>query len=298
MRNHSWLILLPLVGCSLPQPSAPSAEFLVADGPSTYWVTSGAAGIHARVSPLILTRAGGRFYEVFVSETTRSYQDAVFSAEPIYRRDLVTGDTTLLWEDPKIKSWEKIYLARNPSAQLLDPDEDSDDAAVALSATGEADIIGVVGPYVLYSHRSTIESSEMEQGDTTRGILDVGLAKPVGVTSLVSDSATISGGAVREGDLTRWRHHGYDVLARFDTTRRQSEMMLRDSRHHVWKLGYVNARLPRIFWLDEPRVDARIRPALVQAFEGALSDEEMSQLVANPRVEQRRRVSTPVARLQ
>ena len=298
MRNHSWLILLPLVGCSLPQPGPPSAEFLVADGGSTYWVTSGAAGIHARVSPLILTRAGGRYYEVFVSETTRSYQDAVFSAEPIYRRDLVTGDTTLLWEDSKIKSWEKIYLARNPSAQLLDPDDDSDDAAVALSATGEADIVGVVGPYVLYSHRSTIESPELEQGDTARGILDVGLAKPVGVASLVSDSASISGGGVREGELTRWRHAGYDVLARFDTTRRQSEMMLRDSRRHVWKLGYVNSRLPRIFWLDEPRVDARVRPALVQAFEGALSDEEMSQLVVNPRLEKRRRVGSPVALLQ
>lgn len=298
MRNHSWLILLPLVGCSLPAPGPPSAEFLVADGGSTYWVTSGATGIHARVSPLILTRAGGRYYEVFVAETTRSYLDAVFSAEPIYRRDLVTGDTTLLWEDSKISAWEKVYLARNPSAQLLDPDDDSDDGDVALSATGEAEIVGVVGPYVLYSHRSTIQSSEMEQADTARGILDVGLAKSVVVAQLVSDTASISGGAVREGGLTRWRHAGYDVLARFDSTRRQSEMMLRDSRHRVWKLGYVNSRVPRIFWLDEPRVDARVRPALVQAFEGALSDEEMSQLVSGPRLEKRRRVGSPAARLQ
>ncbi len=298
MRNHSWLILLPLLGCSLPQPGPPSAEFLVADGGSTYWVTSGTAGIHARVSPLILTRAGGRYYEVFVSETTRSYKDAVFSAEPIYRRDLVSGDTTLLWEDSKISAWEKVYLSRNPSAQLLDPDDDSDDAAVALSATGEADIVGVVGPYVLYSHRSTIESPEMEQGDTARGILDVGLAKSVGVASLVSDSASISGGGIRERELTRWRHAGYDVLSRYDSTRRQSEMMLRDSRRRVWKLGYVNSRVPRIFWLDEPRGDARVRPALVQAFESALSDQEMSQLVAGPRLEKLRRVGSPVTRLQ
>ena len=298
MRNQSWLILLPLIGCSLPQPKPPSAEFLVADGGSTYWVTSGATGIHARVSPLILTRAGGRYYEVFVSETSRSYQDAVFTAEPIYRRDLVTGDTTLLWEDKKISTWEKVYLSRNPAAQLLDPDEDGDDADVALSATGEADIVGVVGPYVLYSHSSMIQSPDMEQGDTTRGILDVGLAKSVGVASLVHDSASISGGGVREGEFTRWRHAGYDVLARFDSTRLQSEMMLRDSRHRLWKLGYVNSRVPRIFWLDEPRVDARVRPALVQAFEGALSDEEMAQLVAGPGPEKRRRLGSPAARLQ
>jgi hypothetical protein len=260
-------------------------------------VKSGATGIHARVSPLILTRAGGRYYEVFVSETTRSYQDAVFTAEPIYRRDLVTGDTTLLWEDKKISTWEKVYLARNPAAQLLDPDDDGDEGDVALSATGEADIVGVVGPYVLYSHSSIVQSPEMEQGDTTRGILDVGLAKSVGFASLVHDSASISGGGVKEGNFTRWRHAGYDVLARFDSTRLQSEMMLRDSRRRVWKLGYVNSRVPRIFWLDEP-VDARVRPALVQAFEGALSDEEMVQLVAQPRLEKRRRMGSPVARLQ
>ena len=279
MRNHSWLILLPLFGCSLPEPRPPSAEFLVADGGSTYWVKSGAEGIHARVSPLILTRAGGRYYEVFVGETTRSYQDAVFSAEPIYRRDLVSGDTTPLWEDTKISAWEKLYLARNPTAQLLDPDDDENSDAVALSATGEADILGVVGPYVLYTHRSTIESSDMERADTARGILDVRLAKTVPITAIVGDTASISGGGVREHNFTRWRHSGYDVLARFDSTRRQSEMMLRDARHRVWKLGYVNSRVPRIFWLDEPRVDARVRTAITRAFEGALSDDEMSQLV-------------------
>ena len=73
MRNHSWLLILPLMGCSLPSPSGhpPRAEFLVADGGSTFWVMSGPQGIHARVSPLILTRAGGRYYEVFVGETTK-----------------------------------------------------------------------------------------------------------------------------------------------------------------------------------------------------------------------------------
>ena len=128
MRNHSWLLILSLMGCSLPSPSGhpPRAEFLVADGGSTFWVTSGPQGIHARVSPLILTRTAGRYYEIFVGETTRSYQDAIFSAEPIYRRDLLSGDTTVLWKDPKINDWEKFYLAKNPAAQLLDPGDDND----------------------------------------------------------------------------------------------------------------------------------------------------------------------------
>src|SRR5512141_2811632 len=146
MRNRSWLVVLTLVGCSLPDPHPPAAEFLVADGGSTFWVTSGPAGIHARVSPLILTRTVNRYYQVYVAERIRTYQDAMFSAEPIYRRDIITGDSTLLWEDPKIDAWETVYLARHPSARPLDPDDDNQDD-VSLSATGESDILGVVGPY-------------------------------------------------------------------------------------------------------------------------------------------------------
>jgi hypothetical protein len=279
MQKYGWLILIPLTGCSLPEPRPPAGEFLVADGSSTYWVTSSQAGIHARVSPLILTRAGGRYYEVFVGESTRSYTDAIFSAEPIYRRDLVTGDTTILWQDPKINAWENVYLAHNPSAQLLDPDDDNEDA-VSLSATGESDILGVVGKYVLYTHRSMIQNAEVERADTARGIIDVGLGKDVPMSVLARDTASITGGGVREKGVTRWQHKGYEVIARFDPERAQTEMSLRDGRRHLWRLGYVNSPVPRIFWLDEPRIDARVRTALAQAFEGAMSDDDLSQLAS------------------
>ncbi len=278
MRNLRWLFVLPFFGCSLPAPQPPSAEFLVADGSSTYWVKSGPAGIHARVSPLILTRAAGRYYEVFVGESTRSYEDAYFSGEAIYRRDLMTGDSTVLWEDSRIGDWEKVYLARHPSARLLDPDEDAPD--VALSATGEADILGIVGPYVLYTHRSTLENSAMQHADTAKGIVDVRVAKPVPMAALARDTAAISDGGIRENGTVRWRHSRYDVIARFDTTRRETEVVLRDLRHREWTLGYVDSPVPRIFWLDEPRIDARVRTAISHAFEGALSDEDMSQLAS------------------
>lgn len=276
MRNLRWLVVLPLVGCSLPAPQPPAAEFLVADGSSTYWVKSGPGGIHARVSPLILTRAGGRYYEVFVGESTRAYEDAYFSGEAIYRRDLMTGDSAVLWEDARIDDWEKVYLARHPRARLLDPDEDTPD--VALSATGEADIVGIVGPYVLYTHRSTLDNSALQRADTARGIVDVRLAKPVAITALAQDTEAISGGGIREKGTVRWRHSGYDVIARFDTTKRETEVVLRDLRHREWTLGYVDSPVPRIFWLDEPRIDSRVRTAISHAFEGALSDEDMSQV--------------------
>lgn len=279
MRKLCWLVVLPLCGCALPAPAPPSAEFLVADGSSTYWVKSGRNGIHARVSPLILTKANGRYYEVFVGETTRSYEDAVFSAEPIYRRDLMTGDSSLVWEDAKIRAWEKAYLARNPAAHLLEPGDDPNDD-VSFSATGEADILGALGPYLLYTRRSTLENANVERADTARGVIDMRVGKPVSITALVNDTAALSGGGIREHDTVRWRHAGYDLVARFDSTRGQTQMIIRDLSHRQWTLGYVDSRVPRIFWLDEPRLDARVRTAIAQAFEGAMSDEETSQLVS------------------
>jgi hypothetical protein len=282
MRNQLWLVVLPFLGCSLPAPQPPSAEFLVADGSSTYWVKSSPAGIRARFSPLILARAGGRYYEVFVGESTRSYEDAVFSGERIYRRDLMTGDSTLLWQDAKIEAWEKVYLSRHPAAKLLESDADGNDD-VALSATGEADILGIVGPYVLYTHRSMLENSDVQSADTARGIIDVRLGKSVPITVLAHDTVAMSDGGIREKGLVRWRHSGYDVIARFDNEKRQTQVVLRDFHHREWTLGYVDSPVPRIFWLDEPRVDGRLRTAIANAFEGALLYEETLQLVSHDR---------------
>lgn len=278
MRTLCWLLILPLAGCSLPDPKPPAAEFLVADGSSTYWVKSGPSGIHARVSPLILTRAGGRFYEVFVGQSTRSYEDALFSGEPIYRRDLVTGESTLLWQDERISAWERAYLASHPAARLLDPDEESDD--VSVFATGESEILGIVGPFILYTHRSNLENLHSQRADTARGVIDVRIGKPVPIAALAIDTAAMSDGGVRENGGLRWRHAGYDVIARLDTTRNETQVILRDLRKNHWTLGYVKSPVPRIFWLDEKRVDPRIRSAIGDAFDGALSDEDLTQLAS------------------
>jgi len=278
MRSLSRLLLIPLAGCSLPAPKPPAAEFLVADASSTYWVRSGPRGITARHSPLILTSADNRFYEVFVGEVTRSYEDAIFIREPIYSRDLLTGRSRLIYEDVRISAWEKMYLSSNPEARLLDPDEDGSDA-VSITATGEADILAVAGPYVLFDRRATLERDDFQQSDSTRGAIDIRSGETVPLTSLVRDTALLGVGGVREGGLVKWRHSGYDVIARWDEERGETQVVLRDMRGHEWPLGYVNSRLPRIFWLDEPRVDRKIRSALSHAFEDARADDFDTQLV-------------------
>lgn len=281
MKSPRWLLFLPLMGCSLPAPTPPSAEFLVADAGSTYWVRSGPRGINARTSPLILTSADNRFYEVYVGEETRSYEDAIFTREPIYSRELLSGRKKLLWEEGKVTAWEKSYLTANPEARLLDPDEDGDDD-VSVAATGEAEILAVVGPYVLYDRHLTLEKENFEQSDSSRGAIDVRSGQAVPLEALVRDTAVLGAGAIRETNKVRWRHSGYDVIARWDDDRNESEVVLRDLRGHEWPLGYVGTRLPRIFWLDQPRVDPGLRRALLTAFDDARSDDYETQLVKLP----------------
>ena len=282
MKSPRWLLLLPLMGCSLPAPTPPSAEFLLADAGSTYWVRSGPRGINARTSPLILTSADNRFYEVYVDEETRSYEDAIFTREPIYSRDLLTGRKKLLWQEPRVTAWEKSYLTANPDARLLDPDEDgSDDVTVA--ASGESDILAVVGPYVLYDRHLTLEKENFEQSDSSRAAIDVRTGQTVALEAVVHDTSVLGAGVIREADKVRWHHSGYDVIARWDDERNESQVVLRDLRGHEWPLGYVGSRLPRIFWLDEPRVDPSLRRALLTAFDDARSDDYETQLVSYPR---------------
>ncbi|MEO6592801.1 MAG: hypothetical protein ABIO52_10795 [Gemmatimonadaceae bacterium] len=232
-----------------------------------------------RASPLILTTADSRFYEVYVAEVTRSYEDAIFTGEPIYSRDLLTGRKKILFEDNKVTAWEKMYLTGNPKARLLGPDEDgSDDVTVA--ATGETDILGVAGPYVLYNRRITLEKSDFEQSDSSRGAIDIRSGEIVPINALVRDTAVLGAGGLREGNLVRWRHAGYNVVARYDVSRAETIVALRDLRGREWPVGYVDSRLPRIFWLDEPRVDAKVRTALSHAFQSATQSNEDEQFAS------------------
>jgi hypothetical protein len=280
MRSSGLLLLLPLIGCSLPAPEPPLAEFLVADASTTYWVKSGPRGISARTSPLILTNADDRFYEVYVGEVTRSYEDAIFIREPIYRRDLLSGDSRILFEDTRISAWEKTYLQRNPDARLLEDEEDSY-ADVAVAATGESEILAVAGPYVLFDQWATLERENFTQADSGRTAIDIRSGQSIPLNALARDTAALGAGAVKDKEGIRWRHSGYDVLARWDDDRNETAIVLRDRRGREWPLGYVDTRLPRIFWLDQPRVEGKLRTALVTAFEEARADDVDTHLVRN-----------------
>src|SRR6267143_1131275 len=141
MRYPRLLFLLPvplaliLGRCTLPPPPPPTAEFLVSAGDQTYWVRSDNSGLRIRGSPLILARTGGRYYEIFVSEIDRSFPKALFSGERVFRRELATGDSAVIYDDTTIVRMSDAYHQTHPNARLLRPDDDPDDD-VDISAGG------------------------------------------------------------------------------------------------------------------------------------------------------------------
>ena len=271
---------LPQTETALPPPPPPIAEFLVSAGDQTYWVRSDNSGLRIRGSPLILARTGGKYYEIFVSEIDRSFPKALLSGERIFRRDLASGDSTLIYDDTAVVHLAEQYHRDHPRAPLLGPDDDPDDD-IDITAVGETDVLNVLGPYVAIEHRLSIErSDEHDLDDTTRAVIDLRNGKPVELDRMLRDPSVQE--AAGEGGMVnrRWKHDGYDVVSRYDTAHKMNALAMRDRRGREWKLGLVATSFVQIFWLDKPRVDAQTRHALARAFNDATAYGESIQQVS------------------
>ena len=281
MRHILLAVVALSIGCALPPPPPPVAEFLVSAGDQTYWVRSDNSGLRVRGSPLILARTGGRYYELFVGEVDRSFPRALLSGERVFRRDLATGDSALIFEDTAIVHLAEQYHRQHPAAPALGPDDDPEDD-VDITAVGETDILNVLGPYVALEHRLSIDraAQEDDSDDTTRTVIDLRTGKTVAFDRMLRDSTMQE--AAGEGGLVnrRWRHDGYDVVSRYDSVHKANTLVLRDRGGREWKLGMVESSFVQVFWLDKPRIDARTRRALAHAFNDATAYGERIQQVS------------------
>ncbi len=281
-----------LLSCSILPARPPVAEFLVTAANSTYWVKSGPTGVRVRSSPLILSRADGHFYELYVGELDRTFADAAFSGERVFRRDLATGDSVVISEDSAVLQRASAYHRRHPRAPLLSPDEDAD-RDVSYSVSGETDIVNVLGPYIALERRLTVEGKDLLADDTIRTVIDIRNGRMVALGAVAQDNASREAAGTAERAGRRWRNRGYDVIARFDSSGHSHALALQDSRGREWRLGYLRSRLVQIFWLDKPPLGQRTRSALTRAFNEATSYGESVQLVSHRK---HTRVRAPIAR--
>lgn len=178
---------LALVGaCSRERPRAPppATEFLVSAGDSTYWVRTGSGVPVMRGSPILLARYDGRFYEVYVTDDDRSYEDAVFVGQRLWRRDIQTGDSLLVWEDSLIPRLAQAWGEAHPDSRRLEPDEEEgDDPDRQVSA--ELSVLDVHGPVITFEYHADIEAKDVASWHTTRrGVIDLRAGRPATVSEL------------------------------------------------------------------------------------------------------------------
>jgi hypothetical protein len=256
--------------CSSRVPDPPDAEFLVATADSTFWVHSGERGIRIQAVPMTLAHFGGRFHEVFIADVDRSFDDAVFTGERVYVRDLQSGDSSLVYDDTAIVMMAARHARSSPDATPLAGDDDTP-TDPEISASGETDVLEVRGAYALLEHRSAYEMPGGAQHDTVRTVVDLRTGAAATANAMARESKAEDSNVVRT--LPRsWNRKDYILHARGAADGSVS-ISLRDRTERSWPLFTVGDH-PRVYWLDSPPIDAAARGALVRAFNSAASYDE------------------------
>jgi hypothetical protein len=162
-----------LAACSRTTEKPPATEFLLGAADSTFWVATTSGETHVRGAPLVLARYESRFYEVYAHHEDLSYPDAVLLGDRIYRRDILTGDSTVVFADTIVPRMAGAYAAAHPDERPLRPDEDGE-ADPATSITAEFDILDVFGPYLSYEYHLDVEMPGKRPWHSTRqGVIDL-----------------------------------------------------------------------------------------------------------------------------
>ena len=191
---------LRLLSCSLlasavaacadvPPAPPPPVEFLVSAGDSTYWVRPTEQGLRLRGSPILIAHFDGRFHEVYVTDDDRSYEDAVFVGQRLWRRDLVRGDSVLVFEDTLVPRLARRWAAEHPEARLLESNEPESGEPVA-ATSAEVSVIAIHGPYLSYEYHADVEDEQSRPWHTTRrGVVDLRSGRTVTVADLFGREA-------------------------------------------------------------------------------------------------------------
>jgi hypothetical protein len=196
-----------LVGACSPTGAAgspPPAEFLVSGPDSTFWISTVSGHASMRGAPITLARVDNRFYELYAADDDRSYSDALLVGERLYRRDIITGDSVVVFNDTAVSHIADIYARTHPDERPLGPDEETE-GDPATSATAELDILDVFGPFLSYEYHVDIKLPRQRLWHATRrGVLDLRTGNSASLSEVV--------GAASSGRLTDSAKRSFEVL--------------------------------------------------------------------------------------
>ena len=215
-RPRARRLLLSLGGalaiaCRGPAPDAarpPVADFVLAAGDSSFWVTSASGTVRVRGAPLELARVDGRFYELYVADDDRSYGDAVLVGQRIYRRDLITGDSLLVYEDSIVPRLAARYARLHPEDVRLEPNDEANEDPL-WRATSTIDLDELHGPFLSFTLHADGERDDADAWHTSRrGVIDLSTGRPASLARIVG------------GDVSRiMRRRTLAVAATLDSVR-------------------------------------------------------------------------------
>jgi hypothetical protein len=171
------------------RPASPAAEFLVVSGDSTFWVRSDTAGLRVRGSSLLLARLDGGFHEIYVVDDDRSFHDATFVAQRIYRRDIHRGDSVAVFDDATVPRLARAYAVSHPQARPLGPEEEGSDSPTSV-ATTEVHVLGIHGPYLSYEYRADLDVAGGTDSHLLRtGVIDLRSGAPASLARIFGERA-------------------------------------------------------------------------------------------------------------
>ena len=126
---------------------------------------------------------------MYVADDDRSFYNAVFIGQRVYRRDLITGDSALIYEDSVVPHLARQYGARHPTERRLAPDEEANESPRSM-ATVEVEVLGLVGPYLSVAYHSDTHLEQGEESHSTRhGVIDLREGAPTTIARLFGTAA-------------------------------------------------------------------------------------------------------------
>jgi hypothetical protein len=140
--------------------------------------------MRVRGVPITLARYGGHFYELYTADDDHSYEQALLVGERLYRRDLTTGDSAIVFMDTTVNRIAMAYARAHPDERPLQPDEEGDDTPET-SATAQIDVLQVLGPYVSFEYHVDVQMAGASPWHATRrGVVDLRTGAPTTVAEL------------------------------------------------------------------------------------------------------------------
>jgi len=179
-----------LLGSCTPTPRAvarPDAEFLLVSDDSTAWVRTAADTVVVHRAPMIIVALDGRLVELYVAEEAIDYADATFLATRVFRRDLVTGDSTLVFADSTVLREALAYLRTHPTAEPLGDDDEPDPDSRSVEASIAP--LEVLGPMLGLEVHVDRSAGDVGTHDTYHASIDLRTGRRLALSQVIAPAS-------------------------------------------------------------------------------------------------------------